>query len=390
MHKINIEQTAATKGPIRVLHVLGRLNRGGTETMIMNIYRKIDRSKIQFDFIVHTDDKCDYDDEIQELGGKIYSFPTYSGKNHFSYKYFWETFLKRHSEYSIIHGHMRSTAAIYLKIAKKFGLITIAHSHSTSSGNGFSAIVKNIFQYPIRYIADYLFACSENAGVWLFGANACKKENFFIINNAIDAKKFIYDRKTDLKLRRELGIEGKFVIGHVGRFATPKNHEFLIEIFNSVHEKVENAILLLVGDGELRKSIEKKVIDLELQDNVIFTGKQSEIHKLLHTMDIFVFPSLYEGLGLVVIEAQASGLRCIVSDQIPKEAFITDLVDVISLKEKKDSWVKIIVNNATSDNKNDRKNTYEQIKSSGYDINKTTKWLQNFYLEAFNNSCREI
>ncbi|MFC4322623.1 glycosyltransferase family 1 protein [Litchfieldia salsa] len=375
-HITDIEQ------PVRILHVLGRLNRGGAETMIMNIYREVDRSKIQFDFIIHTEDKCDYDDEIRELGGKIYNFPRYSGVNHFSYKDYWRAFFRRHPEYRIIHGHMRSTATIYLRIAKKFELTTIAHSHSISSGSGTSAIVKNIFQYPIRFIADYLFACSESAGIWLYGERACRRDNFFIINNSIDAKKFLYDRNTDMKIRGELGIEGKFVIGHIGRFAIPKNHEFLLDIFKSVHEKFENAVLLLVGDGELRESIEKKVVDLELQDNVIFTGKQSEIYNLLHTMDIFVFPSFYEGLGLVVIEAQASGLRCIVSDKIPKEAFITDLVEVISLKEKKDRWVNKIVNIAISHKTNERKNTYKQILSSGYDIKSTTEWLHNFYLQA--------
>jgi len=177
--------------PIRVLQVFAQMNRHGSESMIMSMYRNIDRSKVQFDFIVHTTDKCDYDEEIESLGGRIYSIPRYTGTNHFLYKKAWHNFLKQHSDYKIIHGHIRSTASIYLKIAKKYGLITIAHSHNTSSGAGFSAIVKNIYQYPIRYIVDYLFACSKSAGTWLFGERACRKDNFFILNNAIDTKKFI-------------------------------------------------------------------------------------------------------------------------------------------------------------------------------------------------------
>src|SRR5690625_2672586 len=149
--------------PNRILHVFGGMGRGGAETMVMNLYRKIDRSKIQFDFIVHTQNKCDFDDEIELLGGRIYRVPRYNGKNHFQYKRAWHKFLMNHPEYKIIHGHVRSTASIYLKIANSYGLITISHSHNTSSGKGFSAIVKNIFQYKIRYIADYLFACSQTA-----------------------------------------------------------------------------------------------------------------------------------------------------------------------------------------------------------------------------------
>ena len=166
--------------PIRILHVLGALNRGGAETMVMNIYRNIDRNRVQFDFIVHTNEKCDYNDEIINLGGKIYSMPRYNGKNHIKYKKAWNNFFKRHIEYKIVHGHMRSTAAIYLSIGKKHGLKTIAHSHSTASrGNKFEKLVKNVLQIPLRYTANYLFACSEEAGKWLFGKKAIKKDTDF-------------------------------------------------------------------------------------------------------------------------------------------------------------------------------------------------------------------
>ena len=171
--------------PTRILHVLGSLTRGGAQTMIMNLYRNIDRDKVQFDFIVHTNKKYEYDDEVTSLGGKIYSFPSYKGKNHFGYKNAWKSFLVNHPEYKIIHGHVRSTASIYLKIAKQYGLNTIAHSHNTSSGNGISAFVKNTLQFPLRYIADNLFACSEYAGTWLFGKNVQRKKNFYILNNEI-------------------------------------------------------------------------------------------------------------------------------------------------------------------------------------------------------------
>lgn len=294
------------KRPIRILHVLGRLDRGGAETMVMNLYRNIDRTRVQFDFIIHTNDECDYDEEILSLGGIIYHIPQFNGKNFLQFKKAWHSFFKTHPEYKIIHGHVRSTASIYLWIAKKYGLITIAHSHNTSSGVGFSAFIKNTLQYPLRYIADYLFACSKSAGQWLFGKKVLKKNNFIILKNAIDSQKYIYDPNIRIKVRKELQIADKFVIGHIGRFNIQKNHDLLINIFNTVHNRNKNSILLIVGDGELRSSIQKKVENLGLMDSVIFLGVRSDIPELIQAMDFFLFPSLFEGLGIVAIEAQVS------------------------------------------------------------------------------------
>ena len=361
---------------IRVLHVLGKLNRGGAETMVMNIYRNIDRSKIQFDFIVHTDEHCDYTNEIKSLGGKIYRVPRYKGINHLHYKKAWHSFFEDHPEYKIIHGHVRSTASIYLNIAKKYGLKTIAHSHSTSSGNGFSAIIKNILQYRIRYTADYLFACSRDAGIWLFGEKACNKENFIIVKNAIDLKKFLFNRTERIRIRKDFNINNKFVIGHVGRFDKSKNHIFLLDIFRNVYSINSNTMLMMVGDGPQRKIIEKKVENLGLNHCVIFTGNRSDIHNLLQAMDVFVFPSLYEGLGMAVIEAQASGLYCIVSDKIPKEALLTNQVEVISLDSPPEIWANRILKNALNYKRDD---TFNILRDSGYDVIETSNWISNFY-----------
>ncbi|MDD7792771.1 glycosyltransferase family 1 protein [Clostridium sp. 'White wine YQ'] len=370
------------KYPIRILHVLGGLNRGGAETMVMNLYRNIDRSKVQFDFIVHTENKCDYDDEIKSLGGKIYSIPRYKGKNHIQYKKVWNSFFEEHPEYKIIHGHVRSTASIYLKIAKRNNLKTIAHSHNTSSGKGLSAFVKNILQYPIRYTADYLFTCSLTAGEWLYGKKACKQKKFHIIKNAINSKQYIFNQEIRDKVRKEFNIENSFVIGHIGRFHLQKNHNYLIEIFKEVHEKEPKAVLMLIGEGELQQKIEKKVNDLGLDNSVIFTGVRSDIPELLQAMDIFVFPSLYEGLGIVVIEAQASGLQCVVSDTVPRETNIANTIEYVSLKDSYRYWGETILK--YFDNCK-RKNTRDQIMNSGYDIKQTSEWLQNFYIRAWRN-----
>jgi glycosyltransferase involved in cell wall biosynthesis len=364
--------------PIRVLQVFANLNRGGAETMIMNSYRNIDRNKVQYDFVVHSDDKSDYEEEIKSLGGKIYRISRYNGKNHFAYKKEWENFFSQHPEYKIVHGHIRSTASIYLKIARKFGRKTIVHSHSTSSGSGSAAFVKNIMQFPIRHIADYLFACSKDAGIWLYGKMACEQDNFYILKNAIEAKKYIFNPITRDKKRKELQVSDKFVIGHVGRFYEVKNHDFIIKLFKNLHDKDNSLVLLLVGGGDLKPTIEAQVKELGLSNNVIFTGLREDIPDLLQAMDVFLFPSIYEGLGIAAIEAQASGLPTIVSETIPREAYVTDLIEKEYLASPLSAWIdKILVYTKGYE----RRNTYKEIIEAGYDVIESAKWLENFYLK---------
>lgn len=362
--------------PIRILHVFGRLDRGGAETMIMNLYRNIDRSKIQFDFIMHTEDNCDYVEEIRILGGKIYSIPKFTGKNFYDYIRRWSIFFKQHKEYKIVHGHMRSTAAIYLKIAKRCGLITIAHSHSISSGKGVSAFVKNVMQIPIRFVSDYLFACSIEAGEWLFGKKSLYNNKFYLLKNAIDIKQYTLDVEKGLKIREDFGIAEKFIVGHVGRFSYPKNHDFLIDIFNEIHKIDDNSVLMLVGEGELREEIQIKLSKLGLLQNVIFTGARDDVYNFFQAMDVFVFPSHYEGLGMVAIEAQAAGVPCIVADTIPKEIFVTNKIKELSLEDTPKKWAEIILD----EKQNRYKDINDHSKLNEYDVRKTVKWIEKFYL----------
>lgn len=360
--------------PIRILHVLGRLDRGGAETMIMNIYRNIDRNKIQFDFIVHTADECAYDEEIIDAGGHIFNVPRFSLKNSIRYIIEWSRFFQKHQEYKIIHSHVRSTATIFLLIAKLYGLKTIIHSHSVSNGRGIISRIKTILSYPLRYICDYYFACSNEAGKWLFGENIMQGDRFFLLNNAIDSDLFKFKlEKRDL-IRKQLNIENKFVIGHVGRFCEVKNHIFLIEIFNEICLKNSNAVLLLIGNGELRKDIEQKVIDFGIEDNVMFLGVREDIPDILQVMDVFLFPSLFEGLGMVLIEAQVSGLKCIISETIPKEVEITDLIRVISLNDPPQHWADIILTSPY-----ERYSRQAEIIDAGYEIKTTARWLEKIY-----------
>ena len=364
--------------PIRVVHVLGSLYRGGAETMIMNLYRKVDRSKVQFDFIIHDKEYCDYKEEVLNLGGKIYYAPRYRGYNHLEYKAWWNEFFSEHHEYKIIHGHVRSTASIYLKIANKYGLKTICHSHSTSSrGNCIEKLVKDTMQFPIKNIANYLFACSNNAGEWLYGKKSIEKKNYRVIKNAIDIEKYKFDEVKRRNIRNELQInQDKFVIGHVGSFTEPKNHKFLLDLFFEIQKINENALLLLIGGGVLEEKIKNYAKELMIEDKVIFKGQVYNVHDYMQAMDVFLFPSLWEGLPVTVVEAQASGLYCIISDTITNEVCITPNIKSLSLKnDSLEKWTEVV--NSKSIGKRYDNDSY--IKDSGYDIHESVKELSNFY-----------
>lgn len=366
--------------PIRVLHVLGALDRGGAETMVMNLYRNIDRSKIQFDFIIHTEEKCDYTDEIIDLGGKIYSMKKFRGYNLFSYYRQFSIFFKTHNEYKIVHGHMRSTASIYLSIANKNDCISIAHSHNISSGNGIVALIKNVLQYPIRYIANYFFSCSLEAGKWLFGEKVIQSKNFYIIKNGIDIKRFLFNENIRQNKRKELGITDQFVIGNVARFHEQKNHEFLIDLFKEYLEVNLNSLLILVGEGALRESIKIKVNNLGLQEKVIFLDSREDINELMQAFDVFVFPSKYEGLGIVAIEAQCSSLPVLCSNNIPKEVKISNNITFLSIQDVNE-WVLSLEH---INNKNRYIENKELLLNSGYNIGEIANKIEIFYLNINN------
>jgi len=360
---------------MRVLQVFGSLNTGGAETLVMNLYRNIDRNKIQFDFIVHTKEIGFYEKEIIALGGKIYRIPKYNVINHFKYKRAWNNFFIEHKEYKIVHSHIRSTASIILKIAKKHGLKTISHSHNTSNGKGIKSIIKKLLQYKIRKISDYFMGCSYEANKWLFGSKIANSSNCYVLNNGIDTTKFYFDIQKRIKTRESLGIKDELVIGHVGRFCYQKNHEYLIKIFSCIKQKNENAKLLLIGSGELETKIKEDISKLNLDKNVIILNNRKDIDELMCAMDCFVFPSRYEGLGIVVVEAQATGLPCFISDTIPKNVIITPLVETLSISEDPIVWANIIMNQE----KKVREDYSNVIIENDYDIKESTKFLFNFY-----------
>lgn len=368
--------------PLRVLHVFASLDRGGAEAMLMTLYRKLDRTKIQFDFVVNDQPALyAHEEEIQRLGGRVYRMPALTAINLFKYYRGWVDLFKRHPEWNAVHAHHTSSAFLYLQAAKKNGLVTIAHSHTAGYEKNIKSISKIVTRYPLRFIADHLFACTPAAASWMFGSKSAK---VVLLNNSVDSERLIFSESTRAYKRRELGLSDEFVVGHIGRFEAPKNHDFLIDVFFNIKQKRSSAILLLVGDGALKYDIEKKVGALGLEDSVVFLGSRPDVDALLSAMDTFLFPSLYEGLGLVLIEAQASGLRCIASDSIPSEVKITNELEFMSLGLSAGDWADSVLD----DGGYERKNTYEQIVGAGYDVEKNVRWLERFYLQIASKARR--
>jgi glycosyltransferase involved in cell wall biosynthesis len=361
---------------IRILHVLGGLDRGGAETMVMNLYRVVDRTQIQFDFIVHNEKKQAYTDEILSFGGKIFHFPAFNCLNYLKMKNLWKKFFKEHPEYKILHSHVRSYASLYLPIAKKAGLKTIIHSHSTSNGKGISSIVKQIMQYPLRWQADYFFGCSKEAGEWLFGNKVVNSQKYHILQNAIDSEQYKFNPEIRREYRKKLGLGDKKTFIHVGRFHPAKNHPFLLNVFAKIHKLNSNTVLLLAGDGELRPEIEKQIVSLNLQNDVILLGSRNDVPKLLQTADCFLFPSVWEGLGMVAIEAQAAGLPCICSDAIPRTVKVTNHCIFLPTSNAQ-KWAEQALHWANQIDSSC--NSVLSVVEHGFDIRESSKRLIEFY-----------
>ena len=361
--------------PIRVLHVVTHMNCGGLETMIMNYYRKIDRTKIQFDFLTHrpATEKKFYDDEIYSLGGKIYHV---SRLNPFSINYKNEIsqFFDHHKEYRIIHVHQDCMSSVILKIAYKKGIsVRIAHCHSSNQDKNIKFIIKLWYKRMITRYATGLFACGQFAGKWMFGKNA----KFYVLPNAIDAKQYSFSKIKRKKIRKDLGLsENVFLIGHVGRFSEVKNHKFLVELEKYLSLKNDNIYMLFVGQGELMGEIQRLVTEYKLDDKIFFLGLRKDIFDLMQAMDVFVLPSLYEGLPVSIIEAQASGLPCLISNHVPIDCAITNLVKQSELDIFK--WMDALMEIKGSQ----RRDTYNEIKNAHYDINDNARSLENYYLSS--------
>lgn len=372
--------------PIHVLNAVGNMGMGGMETLIMNIYRNIDREKVQFDFLIHTSREGEYAEEIKKLGGRIFHMPVLQEKPHI---YYWRYFAYRnalkklfieHPEITIVHGHMTNTASIYMPIAMKYGNVhtCIAHSHQSEATPGLQGKVTNFLQRNLSKVATDCFACSEKAAEWIYPEEMIQNNEVTVIRNGVDTSRFHYDPALRDEVRKKLGVEGKFVIGNVARFKKQKNHTFLIDIFKEVHVLNPDAVLVLVGIGETQQETKKKVHVYGLDDAVMFLNGRSDIPDLMNAFDLFLLPSLFEGLPLVGIEAQCAGLPIITATMVSEETNVTGNVKFLRLDHSATYWAREIMDYY---NQYQRHDCAELVKSKGYDIKETALWLQHFYLE---------
>lgn len=365
---------------LRVLHVLGTLDMGGIENFLMNVYRNIDRNKIQFDFVINDRGKEDiFEKEIINLGGKIYKIPPIIKVGHFRYfKVLREIFQK--NNYNIVHSHYNMVSGFILKEAKKCGIkVRISHSHSTYDNSLNSIGLKNIYKRYSRYLiaryATHKFACSEEAGKWLF-----KGKNFEIIKNGIDISKFSFNNKIREKIREKFGIsKNTYTIVNIGRMNISKNHFFMIEIMKKLEKIDKNIKLYLIGDGELKEKIEEKIKEYNLK-NIILLGVQKNVNEILNGMDLMLFPSSYEGLGIVAIEAQVNGLNVLASERVPKDADIgLKLFKTLNLDNDITKWIEEIIKYKNNLNRKQTEEEIESLLNSNYNIKKVIKNLENKY-----------
>lgn len=361
------------KQPFRILQIVTKMNRGGAETMIMNHYRSLPKDIAQFDFLTHRDEAGDYDDEIRNLGGRIFSAPAIRPWTYISYFRWLDDFFREHaSEYIAVHGHIQENSGFAMYFAKKYGIKNrISSSHIADLGIDYKYIFRKFGAIWTNKYATLKLACGNDAGKFLYG-----KSQFQILKNAIDTDSFLFNPNIRAQKRSELSIPDDYiVIGNVARFSPQKNHNFMIHVFKKFHESNPNSVLVLVGEGNLMSDIKDLANKLDISGSILFLGLRSDIPQLLQAFDVFFMPSLFEGLPVSVIEAQASGLPCVLSDTIDKECDITGRVNFVSLESPISEWVRIL----EAEVPHKRKNCRKEIIEAGYDVNTNLKQLLHIY-----------
>ena len=363
---------------IRVLHVITGMGSGGAESLIMNIFRNIDRDKIMFDFLLRSNENI-YKEEIENLGGKIYTTSTYPKHILKNYKET-KTFFNTHKEYDIVHVH--GNAFIYITpliLATKNNLkCRIMHSHNTNTRKPYYRIIHEFNKLFIDKLCTNYLACSNEAGKWMFNSR-----KFKIIKNGVEVDKFIFNTEYRKKIRKEFKISEKTtVIGHIGRFTDCKNHNYIVDIFKEYLNINEDSKLILVGEGPLLEEIKMKVDRIGIKNKVIFTGVRKDVNEILSAIDCFLFPSKFEGLALAMVEAQSAGVPCIISNTITKEIDLTDLIERKSIDISPKEWA-ISLNNKL-EKCTERRNMLKQITLSGYNVNISAENIEEFYLSQIN------
>lgn len=365
---------------IRVLYIVPSLRLcNGVASYAMNYFRNIDKSKIQIDFITGVNEESIYYDEIKKAGSKIYYIPKIGIKNILKVNKQIKLFFKENAnKYDIIHCHVLNMGAFYLHYAKKYGIkVRILHSHVTKTADSTIHEIRNKILLPVAIKnANYLYSCSVDAGNKIF-----KNRKFRVINNAIDGERFEFNESARQKMRRRYNISDEtFVIGNIGRLCNQKNQKFLINVYEKINIKKQNTKLIIVGNGPLEKELKDYVDKVQLKDKVMFINATDEIEKIYQMFDVFVLPSIYEGLGIVLLEAQVSGLPCVASDVIPKEAQISNKYEKVSLKSTYEEWAEIILNSRHKD----RISNIEELKAHNFDICIEANKLKKYYTEHYN------
>lgn len=359
--------------PLRVAQIMGKWLGGGVESFVMNYYKHLDHSKIQFDFLCDADSTNIPYKEIEALGGKVIIIPPY--QHAISYQKELKKALKK-GDYKLVHSHINTLSVFSLLAAKRAGVpIRIAHSHSTTNKKEKKKHLLKIILRPLsKVFSTHYMSCSEHAGRWQFGNKAFSAGKVKLIHNAIELNKFKFNENIRNDIRRKLKIDnGTLVVGNIGRFVQTKNHSFLIDIFKEIHEQNSNSILIMVGQGPLMKEIQEKAKNMGLSDQVKFLGQIDNVNELYQAFDVFILPSLYEGLGMVLIEAEASGLKCITSLTVPKEVGLVK--DHVIFKEltNPEAWAEEALKPYV------READLSKLETL-YDIDKNAKELESYYL----------
>lgn len=367
---------------IRILHILHSMNRGGAEAMLMNYYRNIDHSRVQFDFLLTEQNRCQYEEEIENLGGYVYRVPLLRFCNPFPYINGVRRFLKEHPEYRIVHSHTSSKSAVPLWVAKRCGVpVRVCHAHSSSSGHGLEGFVRWGLGVWLKRVATDFMSCGEGATRCWYGEKYLKIARF--VPNAVDMEKLRFDDSIRSTMRRNLNIgDGEYVLGMVSRFHPVKNHLFALDVLHALKQQGFHVRLLFVGDGELRETIESKVKDLALDDDVMMVGLVSDVPNYLQAMDMVLMPSINEGLPVSLIEAQTNGLPVVASTGVPHEVDVTGDVDFLPLEVG--GWTNVLLSKMEEGVTRDA-DAVEKVRDAGYDIKTASKKLEEWYLNKYRN-----
>ena len=366
---------------INILNVVPALDVGGIEIMLYNYYCNIDRDKVKFDFIVYGPNIGIIEKKFIELGCNVYHV---TPKKEGFLRYYKEiTKVINNKKYDIVHAHQGLMSFIPLYVAKKYRInVRIAHAHGNNSNVGIiNKIIDRVFSSLVNKFANYYFSCGLEAGQWVFGKAKVNNGEVIIVNNAIDLNKFQYKKEWREKIRKRMGLDNKYVIAQIGRISYEKNHTYTIDVFKEINKISKNVELIFIGDGELKENIEKKVFENNLKDYVRFLGNCLDVNEILSAVDILLLPSLHEGLPLTPIEAQATGLKCIISSRVSKEIKITQLVEFLDIDDSPVVWAKKIMN---SFSESDRESRQEEVSQAGYNIKQVANDLQEKYIEIYN------